>query len=245
MRDLAERSCDAKRLRLRLPSLRSSDVDWGSSLRFRKRNRTGKWDGSPPELWQIGHRQKIFNLKPTPAGQVGIFPEQALNWSWIESQPQELSGLSALNLFGYTGGTTLSLASRGASVVHVDSARNVVRWARQNAADSKMEHLPIRWIVEDAVKFVKRESVRGSKYDILVADPPSYGTGPKRERWKFEEDFETLLALLAEVSSRKLRMALISCHTTGFGAGGAKTGCCQTLFADGWRNGRDSTEFDD
>jgi 23S rRNA (cytosine1962-C5)-methyltransferase len=196
---------------------KSTDVQWESSLCFRKRDCVGEWEGDVPASWQIKHLKKTLNLKPTPAGQIGIFPEQATNWSWIESQPQSLAGLNAINLFGYTGGTTLSLASRGASVVHVDSARNVVGWARQNATDSEMGELPIRWIVEDALKFVRRESVRGSKYDILVADPPSYGTGPKNERWKFQNHFEELLALMAEISSAQLQMLIISCHTTGFG----------------------------
>lgn len=196
---------------------KSKDVCWESKLQFRKTNRTGEWEGDVPDSWQIRHGKKTFNLKPTPAGQLGIFPEQATNWSWIESQPQRLSGLTAINLFGYTGGTTLSLASQGASVVHVDSARNVVGWARQNATDSQMGDMPIRWIVEDALKFVRRESARGSKYDILVADPPSYGMGPKKERWKFQEDFEELLGLLAEIASEQMKILIISCHTTGFG----------------------------
>ena len=194
--------------------VKSSEVNWDSSLKFRKENRNGEWEGSAPATWQVRHSKKAFHLRPTPAGQLGLFPEQAENWSWIESQ--NLTGMTAINLFAYTGGTTLALASQGASVVHVDAARNVVGWARENAEVSEMGNLPVRWIVEDALKFVKREVKRGSKYNIVVADPPSFGTGPKNERWKFEQHFEELLSGLAELSS-ELQMLIISCHTTGFG----------------------------
>ena len=111
----------------------------------------------------------------------------------------------------------MALASRGAQVVHVDSAANVMKWARENAEASGMGELPIRWIVEDALKFVNREAKRGSKYDIIVADPPSFGRGPKKERWKFEENITELLVGLSSISQSNLTLLLLSCHTVGFG----------------------------
>jgi len=160
---------------------------------------------------------KTFLLKPTPAGQVGLFPEQVKNWEWIESASSSLEGLKALNLFGYTGGTTLALASRGVAVTHVDAARNVVKWARQNAVASGLDQRPIRWIVEDALKFVRREIKRGATYDILVADPPTYGKGPKKERWVLSDDLESLAAGLSLLSNARPKMLLITCHTPGVG----------------------------
>ena len=211
-------SVAATRIRRATPSVearekRTVNHDWQSSLRFQRSAEGGQWQGTSPVDWQIEHGPIRFLLRPTPAGQIGVFPEQACNWDWIESLAEDLSGLKAINLFGYTGGTTMALAARGVQVTHVDSARNVMQWARANAAAAGMDSLPIRWIVEDAMKFVQREINRGSKYDILVADPPSYGTGPKKERWKFSQDIETLLAGLASISSPSLRMLLLSCHT--------------------------------
>lgn len=186
-----------------------------SDLRYQIDGSRGAWTGSPPLQWQVQHGAKLFLLKPTPAGQLGIFPEQATNWEWIESLPGDLTGLMALNLFGYTGGTTMSLASRGVSVVHVDAAQNVMKWARTNAERTGLQQHPIRWIVEDAVKFVNREFQRGSKYDVLIADPPSFGRGPKNELWKFSEQIDGLLAGLASIAARNLRMLVLSCHSPG------------------------------
>ena len=187
-----------------------------SDLRYQLGGPRGVWTGSPPDQWQVRHSSKFFLLKPTPAGQLGIFPEQAANWDWIEALPGDLSGLKALNLFGYTGGTTMSLALRGVSVVHVDAAKNVMKWARANAEKSGQLRLPIRWIVEDAVRFVNREFQRGSKYDVMVADPPSFGRGPKNEHWKFSEQIDGLLAGLASIAAPRLRMLVLSCHSPGF-----------------------------
>jgi 23S rRNA (cytosine1962-C5)-methyltransferase len=183
-----------------------------------KSNDHGEWIGTvaPEKPWTIRHRRKCFLLKVTPAGQVGVFPEQAANWDWIETGCQSLSGLTGLNLFAYSGGTTLSLASMSASMVHVDSATAAVRWARQNAQLSGLETAPIRWIVEDAKRFLKRESSRGSKYDILVADPPSYGKGPKGESWKLADDLEELLKGFSRIAAPKIKMLILSCHTAGF-----------------------------
>ncbi len=167
--------------------------------------------------WLIRHDQTRFLLKTTPSGQVGVFPEQAENWSWINALPGDLSGLRALNLFGYTGGSTLALAARGAEVVHVDASKSVVNWARQNAALSKMDHLPIRWIVEDATKYVRRAVKRKSRFEILVADPPSFGRGPHGEQWKFNRDIGDWAKDLSRIAATDLRAILLTSHTPGFG----------------------------
>jgi 23S rRNA (cytosine1962-C5)-methyltransferase len=194
------------------------------SLHFSRQSPEGEpgcWEGGlPPDFlrdWQVRHGNLIFQLKPTPSGQVGLFPEQAPNWDWLDRLDLDFSGLKALNLFAYTGGTTLALAARGASVVHLDAARNVVQWARQNAELSGLDKAPIRWICDDALKFVQREIKRGSQYQIIVADPPSYGKGPHKELWKFSQHFDQLLTGLQQICSADLKILLLSCHTTGYG----------------------------
>jgi 23S rRNA (cytosine1962-C5)-methyltransferase len=195
---------------------RPSDM-WSSfDLRCQNRADAIRWEGRPPEHWRAKFCDLKFNLRPTPTGQVGVFPEQEVNWTWIFDSRSEWEGLRALNLFAYTGGTTMALARRGVQVAHVDSARSVVNWARQNAIDSGLEKAPIRWIVEDAMTFVEREIKRGNRYDIVVADPPSFGRGPKGESWKIQKDLRRLLDGLAELTADRCRMALISCHTPGF-----------------------------
>ena len=183
---------------------------------FEKRDKAWRNRGAIPADWTLSHGEMRFNLRPTPFGHLGVFCEQVLNWDWISDLPGDLSGLKALNLFAYTGGTTIALALRGANVVHVDSAKNVVGWARENAKSSGLEQAPIRWIVDDAVKFLEREVRRGNKYDILVADPPAIGHAGKKLTWKFDRDMDRLTQLLAQVASDKLRLVLLSCHTIGF-----------------------------
>ena len=147
-------------------------------------------------------RHYVCSSKPSPSGQVGVFPEQRDNWDWIarqvsKSQAQRSAGpLRVLNLFAYTGGSTLAAAAAGAEVVHIDAARNIVERARQNAELSGFADRPIRWIAEDATKFCQRELKRGNQYDAVILDPPSYGHGPKGEPWKIER---TLAAAVADV----------------------------------------------
>lgn len=176
----------------------------------------GKWMGDVSADWKIRYRDFQFLLKPTPFGHVGIFPEQASNWEWISTLPTDLSGCQAINLFAHTGGTTMALAKRGANVVHVDSAKNVVGWARENAAASGLQDAPIRWIVDDAMKFLQRELKRKKHFDFIVADPPSFGHGLKKSSWKFERDLDELLQRLRELSSNSLLGLLLTCHTTGY-----------------------------
>jgi 23S rRNA (cytosine1962-C5)-methyltransferase len=191
-----------------------------SQLRF-KRNWSGgpgRWTGDIDLAWSVAHLGVNFQLRPTPTGQVGIFPEQVSNWDWIHNSRAELKGCRAINLFGYTGGTTLALARAGVSVTHVDSAKTAVSWARENATSSQLQNHPIRWITEDAMRFAKRELKRGNQYDIFVADPPSFGRGPGGETWKLERDLPELLATAARLTANRTALIIISCHTPGYDA---------------------------
>ena len=195
------------------------------------RQSTRKWTGTPPEPWRLklASTPIKFDLRLAPSGQVGIFPEQAANWAWLLSNQKKLRGKKVLNLFGYTGGTSLVLAYCGCEVVHVDAASSVVKWARSNAEYSGLEESPIRWIVEDASRFVKREIKRGNRYDMFVADPPSFGRGPKGETWKIETDLKELIEDLTQLGDgRQPTSGLISCHSPGFSSAKLKT-ICQPL----------------
>jgi 23S rRNA (cytosine1962-C5)-methyltransferase len=184
-------------------------------------NHQGTWKsvtnrGRSP-VWNWANEIGIFELKLTPFGHIGVFPEQIDNWKWIASNQAKVQGLNILNLFAYTGGTTLALAKYGARVVHVDSAANVVKWARKNAQLSSLENAPIRWITEDALRFVHREIKRGNRYDGFVADPPTFGHGPKNERWAISENLPEMLNALSELTSGAPRFCIFTNHTEGFG----------------------------
>jgi 23S rRNA (cytosine1962-C5)-methyltransferase len=177
-----------------------------------------------PERWEIGFDEIRFELKLTPQGQVGIFPEQIENWEWIIAQGgrgkaeggEKEAKIKVLNLFAYTGGSTLAAAAAGMEVTHVDAAKNVIEWARRNAEISGMADKPIRWICEDAWKFVKREIKRGNRYDAVILDPPSYG--PKGEVWQLAKHLPMLLEQCAELTVGGCRFAILSCHTPGYDA---------------------------
>jgi len=176
----------------------------------------GRWSCATPvdEVWSVRHRELTFELKLTEFGQLGLFPEQAENWDWIARQVRDADRpLKVLNLFAYTGASTLSAAAAGAEVVHVDAAANVVAWARRNAEASGLAEAPIRWITEDASKFVRRELKRGNHYDAVILDPPSYGHGPRGETWKLEEQLGELLANCLELTARSRRFMLLTCHS--------------------------------
>lgn len=151
----------------------------------------------PTRAWQIQLHDITLELKLTPFGHVGVFPEQATNWVWlcdyVQARRQVQLPTYALNLFAYTGSTSLVLAKSGANVVHVDASAPAVNWARKNASLSGLNEAPIRWIVEDARKYVSRELRRGNQYDLVVLDPPSFGHGPQGQRWAIEEDLLPLL----------------------------------------------------
>jgi 23S rRNA (cytosine1962-C5)-methyltransferase len=161
--------------------------------------------------------QFTIRLAPLPSGQVGVFPEQLASWRWAASQVKRLGSAKVLNLFAYTGGSTLAAAAAGAEVVHIDAAKSVVDRARQNAAVSGLADRPIRWIVDDAVKFCRREVKRGNRYDAVILDPPTYGHGPKGEEWLIKRDLLPLLELCGELTKRRPKFALLTCHTPGIG----------------------------
>ena len=170
-----------------------------------------------PEQWTIVHGPLTFELKRTPAGHLGIFPEQAANWDWITDQLRaDAAPPKVLNLFAYTGGSTLTAAAAGAEVVHVDAAQNTTAWARRNAELSGMTQKPIRWITEDALKFVKRELQRGNRYDAVILDPPSYGHGPQGQLWRLSNHLPQLLEMCGQLTAGQRRFMLLTCHTPGF-----------------------------
>ena len=169
-----------------------------------------------PEIWAVSYKNLRFNLKMMNFKHTGIFPEQATNWDFIERKIKPAKKpMKILNLFGYTGAATLSAASAGANVCHVDASKGMVNWAKENATLSNLGNKPIRWIVDDCVKFVQREIRRGNKYDGIIMDPPSYGRGPKGEIWKIEEKIYSLVCLCEKLLSKDPLFFLINSYTTG------------------------------
>ena len=177
----------------------------------------GKWANLRlPEHWQVKYRELTFNVKPMNFKHTGVFPEQAANWDFImETIRGAGRPINALNLFAYTGGATLACAAAGASVCHVDEAKGMVAWAKENAKSSGLEDRPIRWIVDDCAKFVEREIRRGRRYDAIIMDPPSYGRGPSGEIWKLEENLWPFVQLVSQVLSDKPLFVIINSYTTG------------------------------
>lgn len=172
-----------------------------------------------PGRWQINLAGLDFWIKPTTFKHLGIFPEQVGNWEWIKNSVSTAKRkVSVLNLFGYTGGATLAAASAGAEVCHVDGSKVAITWARDNAALSKLDKKPIRWILEDAVTFVKREIKRGHRYDGIVLDPPAFGHGPGGELWKIENNFLELVNLCFKLLSDKPLFFLINGYASGYSA---------------------------
>ena len=194
--------------------------EWSISYSFRETegedaaaNVTGK-----ERLW--GGKKLIFRLKPFSFKHTGLFPEQAVNWEWLSNlirgacRPAD-KPVKVLNLFAYTGGATLAAAASGASVVHVDASKGMVGWAKENAAASELGSAPVRWLVDDCVKFVEREIRRGNRDDGIIMDPPSYGRGPKGEIWKMEENIWAFIELSRKLLSRDALFFLINSYTTG------------------------------
>ena len=178
----------------------------------------GEWEFfSLPKQWTINYRDLTFNLKPFSFKHTGLFPEQAAKWDWFSKIIKE-SGrkdVKVLNLFAYTGGATCAAAKAGAAVTHVDASKGMVTWAKENAVSSGLSDAPIRWIVDDCVKFVEREIRRGNKYDAIIMDPPSYGRGPKGEIWKIEEKIHPFIQLCSKLLSDKPLFFLVNSYTTG------------------------------
>lgn len=177
----------------------------------------GEWEFfNLPEEWSIHYGELTFRLKPFSFKHTGLFPEQAVNWDWFSGIIRSSKRpLKVLNLFAYTGGATLSAAKAGANVTHVDASKGMVSWAKENAAASGLSDAPIRWLVDDCVKFVEREIRRGNTYDGIIMDPPSYGRGPKGEIWKIEESIFPFVKLCSQLLSEDARFFLINSYTTG------------------------------
>ena len=196
-----------------------TDERWNASNARYHRSETGGGSWSKvklPESWQIRYRELVFNVKPMNFKHTGIFPEQAANWDWAADQIRSAGrSVSVLNLFAYTGGATVACAKAGASVCHVDAAKGMVAWGKENAASSGLAGAPIRWIVDDCAKFVEREIRRGHRYDAVIMDPPSYGRGPGGEIWKLEQNLWPFLTLCMGVLSENPLFVLINSYTTG------------------------------
>ena len=182
----------------------------------------GEWEFFDlPDEWSIRYRDLTFHLKPFSFKHTGLFPEQAANWDWFSSIIKDARKKDAgrtikvLNLFAYTGGATLAAAKAGAQVTHVDASKGMVTWAKENAAASGLADAPIRYLVDDCMKFVEREIRRGNTYDAIIMDPPSYGRGPKGEIWKIEESIFPFLTLTAKILSKDALFFLLNSYTTG------------------------------
>jgi len=206
-------------------SPRLPEKDWrrvqGRHIRSDKGGGHWEWLGREPGSWTVDCGPNRMILKATPFGHIGLFAEQAEQWLWIEETCRGLSqGLGRppeiLNLFAYTGGSSLAAARGGASVTHVDAARGVVDWAVNNAAENDLSGRKVRWLVDDAAGFCARELRRERRYDGIILDPPSFGRGKKGEIWKIEDHLAPLLSDLAELTEGKPSLMLLSCHSPGY-----------------------------
>lgn len=178
----------------------------------------GHWEvrGNVPARWEIGYRDLRFNVKTMGFKHTGVFPEQAVNWDLVAELIRNTKRrVKVLNLFAYTGAATVSALQAGAEVVHVDASKGMVLWAKENAQSSSVADRPVRWIVDDCIKFVQREIRRGNRYDILVMDPPSYGRGPGGEVWKLENEIYDFVKLCREVLSPDPLAVFINAYTAG------------------------------
>ena len=209
----------------RNPGWRKAD-----GIYHRSRSGGGEWEfRSLPEQWTIryrlGEQPLTFHLKPFSFKHTGLFPEQAVNWEWFSGiirravssgrTAQSSEPVRVLNLFAYTGGATIAAAAAGAHVTHVDASKGMTLWAKENAASSGLSQAPVRWLVDDCRKFVEREIRRGSRYDGIIMDPPSYGRGPKGEMWKIEDSLHELVRLTSSLLSDRPLFYLINSYTTG------------------------------
>ncbi len=196
-----------------------SDAEWNQADAIFSREGENRWLKKPAKIdtWQIQVAGVTFKLSLTDFGHLGIFPEQRDFWEWIQTTlAKRAANLRVLNLFAYSGGSTLAAALAGAQVCHLDASKGMVTWARENAALNKLQAAPIRWIIEDVSKFLKREIKRGSRYEAIILDPPSFGRGAKGEVFKIEEEILTLLADCRALLSDAPLFVIFSCHTQGF-----------------------------
>ena len=199
---------------------KSIPSEWKSANARYNRSSTGggAWEYSKrlPESWQVKYKNLTFNIKPMGFKHTGLFPEQAVNWDWmINKIKQSKRDIKVLNLFAYTGGATVACLSAGASVCHVDSSKGMTTWAKENVESSGLREKPVRFIIDDVVKFVQREIRRGNKYDAIIMDPPSYGRGKNGEVWQFENNIADLVELCTQVLSDNPLFFSINSYTTG------------------------------
>ena len=204
----------------------------------------GKWDRNDlPQSWQVRYGELTFNVKPMNFKHTGLFPEQAVNWDYAMDKIRSAHRpIRVLNLFAYTGGATVACAAAGASVCHVDAAKGMVAWARENARSSGVEDRPIRWIVDDCAKFVEREIRRERKYDAIIMDPPSYGRGPSGEVWRLEDNLYDFVKLCAGVLSDDPLFVIINSYTTGLSAS-TLTYIAQSVFSPRFGGRAESQEL--
>ena len=202
-------------------SLKSDKKLWNKADAWYHRSKSGggKWEylnKKLPERWTVNYRNLTFNIKPMGFKHTGLFPEQAVNWDWFSELIKKADRpIRVLNLFAYTGGATVAALEAGAEVVHVDASKGMVTWAKEDAVSSGLADRPVRWLVDDCVKFVEREIRRGNKYDGIIMDPPSYGRGPKGETWKIEESIFPFVELCTNILSDNPLFFLINSYTTG------------------------------
>ena len=184
---------------------------------YRSSKGGGEWEFFDlPKQWEIAYKDLRFNLKPFSFKHTGLFPEQAVNWDWFSDKIKNAGRpVKVLNLFAYTGGATLAAAAAGAAVTHVDASKGMVNWAKENAKSSGLEAAPIRWLVDDCMKFVEREIRRGNHYDGIIMDPPSYGRGQKGEIWKIEDSIYDFIKLCTQILSDAPLFFLVNSYTTG------------------------------
>ena len=193
---------------------------WNDANAEYHRSKTGggawEYKNKMPNQWQIKYKELTFNIKPMGFKHTGLFPEQAVNWEWMIDKIKKANReIKVLNLFAYTGGATVACLSAGASCTHVDSSKGMVAWGKENVASSGLENKPVRYIVDDVVKFVNREIRRGNKYDAIIMDPPSYGRGTNGEVWQFENNIYDLVQLCTQILSDNPLFFLINSYTTG------------------------------
>ena len=196
------------------------DERWNSAhAKYHRSNSGGGyWETlkKVPDVWSIKYNDLTFRLKPMGFKHTGLFPEQAVNWSLADKLIREANReISVLNLFAYTGGATIACLNAGAKVTHVDASKGMVSWAKENAVASGLADRPVRWLVDDCMKFVKREIRRGNKYDAIIMDPPSYGRGPNGEVWKLEQQLSELLTDVGKILSDDPLFFFLNSYTGG------------------------------
>ena len=185
---------------------------------YRSNKGGGHWENkkSIPSSWTINYKDLTFNIKQMGFKHTGLFPEQAVNWDYMMNKIRNANReIKVLNLFAYTGGATVACLKAGAHVTHVDSSRGMVDWCKENVSSSNCDTTKVRYLVDDVVKFVQREIRRGNKYDAIIMDPPTYGRGPSKELWKFEDSLNILIESCLEILSDKPLFLLISSYTKG------------------------------